>query len=125
MMAKKTSTIKDFERAEWKGFLEYRLSDAELAAASEWDLSDTDVIEAFINLTAKGYKLTVTYSAKSGASTATLMAGVEQGKASGWALSAKGEDARDAVKLLLYKHYHALEESWDAMLDVKRPVARG
>lgn len=125
MATKKVTANKDFERAEWKGFLEYRLSDTELLTAEEWDVSDTDLVEGVVNLTAKGYKLTVTYSSKTGAATATLMAGNEQGKLSGWALSARGRDGRDALKLLFYKHWHALEEDWASLLDVGKPVARG
>lgn len=125
LMAKKTTSTKDFVRTEWKGFLDYRLSDAELQAAEEWELSDTDLVEGVLSLTAKGYKLTASYSAKTGAATATLMAGVEQDKLNGWALSARGSDARDAIKLLFFKHWHSLEEDWSELLEVNKPVARG
>lgn len=125
MAAKKTGANRDFQRGDWQGFLEYRLSDAELLAAAEWEVSDTDIVEAIVNLIAKGYNLKTSYSVKTGAATATLIAGQEQGKLSGWAVSAKGTDGRDALKLLFYKHYHALDEDWTPLLDVGRPVARG
>lgn len=125
LMAKKTTPQNTYERAEWKGFLEYQMSDAELEAGTAWELGDADLLEGIVSLTGRGYKLTASYNAKSGAATATLMAGQEQGRLSGYALSAKGTDARDAMKLLFYKHWHILDEDWSGLLEVGKRVTRG
>jgi len=125
LMAKKTTPTSDFKRAEWKGFLERPFTEQELFEADQWTLDDVGICEGVVSLTAEGYKLTVSYSAQTKACTATLMAGEQQARLSGWALSAKGADGRDALKLLCYKHYHLLGEDWLPLLDVGKRVIRG
>lgn len=125
MMTKRTPQVKSFERAEWKGFVEHRLNDAELQAADDWEVSDAQMWEMFTAVEQKGYKLTVSYSAQTGSSTATMIAGNEQGKLSGWALSARGANGLDALKLLFYKHFHSLDEKWDDLIGSSKPVQRG
>lgn len=125
LMAKNVTPAKDFKRTEWKGFLERPMTDAELASADEWEVSDVQLIEGILALTNNGYKLTLSYSGKAKTATATLMAGDDHGRLAGYALSAKGADGREAIKLLMYKHYHLLEELWLPLLEVRPPIRRG
>lgn len=125
IMAKKKSVVQEFKRTEWKGFLEFHLTDAHLLAADEWEATDTDLLEWYCEMTVQGYKITGSHKSESGDSTATMMAGDLQGELSGWALSAKGRDGREALKLLMYKHNYALETDWAQLLGESRPVRRG
>jgi hypothetical protein len=125
LMAKNTSKTQDFKRDTWKGFLEYRLSDAELLAADEWELSDVNLVIGVMSLIENGYKFTASYKAETGVATCTLQASEALPKLSGWALSTKGANAREAIKLMLYKHFTALEEDWTPLLGADKPVQRG
>jgi len=125
IMPKKRTQVQDFKRTEWKGFLEFHLSDAHLLAADEWEASDTDLLEWYCEMTVQGYKITGSHKSEAGYSTATMMAGEVHGDLSGWALSAKGRDGREALKLLAYKHSYALETDWTQLLGVSKPISRG
>ena len=109
----------------WKGFLEYRLSDLELIDADEAVISDEELLDGVVTLTEGGYKFTASYNATSKTATATLQAGDALPKLVGWALSARGRDCREAIKLLLYKHHECLKGDWLPLLTVERPVQRG
>jgi len=124
MPAKRKTT--EFNReSTWKGFLEYRLSDLELIDADETVVSDEEMLESVIRLLETGYKFTASYSATTKTATATLQAGDALPKLTGWALSAKGSNGRDALKLLLYKHFECLKEDWTPLLGSERPAIRG
>lgn len=125
IMARNSKKTNDFQRDTWKGFVERRLTDQELFEATEWQFSDADMVECIVALTEVGYKFTASFNGATKAATATLHAGEPQGKSAGWALSAKGENARDALKLLMYKHYHILHEDWSELLGEKPFVQRG
>lgn len=122
----KKSAIPAFNRENnWKGFLEYRLSDLELIDADETVVSDEELLETYIGLVLDGYKITGTYKAATKTATATLQAGERQGDLAGWALSAAGSDPREALKLLFYKHFEALKGDWKPLLNADKPIRRG
>lgn len=125
VMATKSKKQPAFERAEWKGFLDVRLTDAQLEEADAWKCSPLQMLEGVHVLAMEGYKLTVSYSAQAGCSTATLMAGTQQGTASGYAVSARGENSADALKLLLFKHHFVLERDWTKLLTQPPAKKRG
>lgn len=125
LMAKKTSRQSDFDRPEWKGFLDYTLNEQELVAADAWKATSAQIWENVNGLLAEGYRLTLSYSANLRAYTATLQAGKEQGAAAGWALSARDAKAEGALKLLLYKHFAGLEQKWDTLLETPKRTIRG
>lgn len=124
MSAKKKTT--EFSReSSWKGFLEYRLSDLELMDADQAAITDEELLDGVVTLSDAGYKLTLSYNAVTKTATATLQAGETLPKLVGWALSARGVDGREAIKLLLYKHHECLKGDWTPLLSVERPVQRG
>lgn len=124
MPVKKKTTEFNRESA-WKGFLEYRLSDLELIDADEAVITDEELLDGVVTLSELGYKFTCSYNATSKTATATLQAGDALPKLTGWALSARGRDGREAIKLLLYKHHECLKGDWLPLLEVERPVQRG
>lgn len=115
----------EYSRPEWKGFLDYTLNEQELEAADAWKLTPAQMWEGINTLTAEGYRLTLSYSKQLAAYTATLQAGVEQGSASGWALSARDTKAEGALKLLLWKHYVGLDGDWKGITDAPKKATRG
>lgn len=124
-MPPKKQTQNFSRETSWKGFLEYRLSDMELLDADEQVVTDEDLLESVVNLVNSGYKLTASYSATTKTATATLQAGDALEKYSGWALSARDKDARNALKLLLYKHFECLKGDWASLLAAEKPIQRG
>lgn len=118
--------VNDFAReSTWKGFLEYRLSDLELMDADQAVITDEELLDGVVTLSESGYKFTLSYNATTKAATATLQAGDLLPKLTGWALSAKGRDGREAVKLLLYKHHECLKGDWLPLLTTEKPIQRG
>ena len=124
-MPTKRKTNEFVRESVWKGFLEYRLSDLELIDADEAVISDEELLDGVVTLSDAGYKLTLSYNAQNKTATATLQAGEVMPKLVGWALSAKGRDGREAIKLLLYKHHECLKGDWLPLLTTTKPVQRG
>ena len=88
-------------------------------------ITDEELLDGVITLSEAGYKFTLSYNPVSKAATATLQAGDAHPKLVGWALSARGTDGRDAVKMLLYKHHECLKGDWTGLLTAEKPVQRG
>lgn len=125
IMAAKPKKTEFTRESAWKGFLEYRLSDLELLDADEAVLSDEDLLDGVTTLVDAGYKFTLSYNAQTKTATATLQAGDALPKFTGWALSAKDQNGRGALKLLLYKHHECLKGDWTSLLTAEKPIQRG
>jgi len=124
-MPSKRKTNEFTRESAWKGFVEYRLSDLELMDADQAVITDEELLDGVVTLSEQGYKFTCSYNSVTKTATATLQAGEALPKLVGWALSARGRDGREAIKLLLYKHHECLKGDWLPLLAVERPVQRG
>jgi len=119
---KKTQPIKDSDKAEWKGFLDYRLTDEQLSALDEWKPKPAEVWAEVDAAIAAGFRFTLSYNVKTHLASCTMICDDSDQKYGGYALSSSDEDGALALKMAIFKHT-GLERDWTALMD-KAP-ARG
>jgi len=118
MVAKRKTTqpIKDSDKAEWKGFLDYRLSDEQLVALDEWKPKPADVWAEVDAAIAAGFRFTLSYNAKTHLASCTMICDDAEQKFGGYALSSFDEDGALALKMAIFKHT-GLERDWTKLMD--------
>lgn len=114
-----------FERSEWKGFLERKLTDAELADFDSQVVKAEEVLVSLEKLAGDGFQFKLSYSDKLKAFTATLVDQNPKSKTAGYALSAADDTAFKALSMLLYKFLVVLDGDLNALLTAERPSRRG
>lgn len=124
-MPKKPTANRTNERPEWKGFLERRLTDAELEAFDNEVTTDEDILAATVEITYAGYDVKLSYSERLTAYTCTLVDQDANRKTAGYALSAQDTTGREALRMALYKHFVILEQNWSSLLGGSPTVRRG
>lgn len=124
-MAKKQATSTVFDRPEWKGFLERTMTEQELLDADNLKLRPVDLWEHVDLAIASGFDFSFSYQAKTKTCTVTMKDQRPNSLTAGYALSAKGADAMDAVKLMLYKHEALLASDWNVLLQLPKRPTRG
>lgn len=99
---------------QWKGFVRCELSAAaKLALAERAQVAtDTDIIEALMEVIEEGYKLSAATHRENQAVTVGFY-DTQSGRSShGYTLSAHGKTLRKALLALLYKHNVILKGDW-------------
>lgn len=124
-MPKKPIPRNTNERPEWKGFIERRMSDAELEAFDNDQATDTDILAATVELAVSGYDIKLSYSERLKAFTCTLVDQDSSRKTAGYALSAQDATGREALRMACYKHFVILEGDWTHLLGGTPTVRRG
>lgn len=124
MSSKKAGTNFD-SKPQWKGFVERPLSDEELSQCDAWQPPDAELIEALSHMAETGYDVKLSYNSGRKVATATMIDNRPRLATSGYALSAMDGNCGKAYKMLVYKHYHLLEQSWDALLATPPRPKRG
>jgi len=119
---KTTQPIKDNGKAEWKDFLDYRLSDEQLAALDEWKPKPSEIWTEVDAAIAAGFRFTLSYNAKTHLASCTMICDDSSKKYGGYALSSADEDGALALKMAVFKHI-GLERDWTDLLD--RAPAKG
>lgn len=116
-------------KAQFRGFLEYRLTDDQLAELDEWQPSAMDVFAYCDKLLTGGIKISLSYNERTKLATCSLMderkklSDGEPNPAGGYMLSTSDTSCSLALKAGIYKHFMALEASWTALID--RPSQGG
>jgi len=113
---KTTQPIKDTDKAEWKGFLDFRLNDAQLAELDEWKPRPSDIWAEVDAAIAAGFRFTLSYNAKTHLASATMICDDTDKKYGGYALSSSDEDGALALKMAVFKHVK-LAHDWTSLLD--------
>lgn len=124
-MAGRKATTQGYQKPEWKGFVERVLSEDELAQCDEWKPKPAEIIEAMCALSQAGYDLKISYNAAKEQGNATLVDQRAKLPTTGYALSARGTNCADALKILVYKHYHLLGGDWSTLLSQTPRTKRG
>lgn len=124
-MAGKKTTPTFASRPEYKGFLEYKLSDVELEECDGWHEKDEEIWEYVHALIENNYDVSLSYSHKSKLTTVTLKDQSPTRKTAGYYLSAQDESATAAIKLAIWKHFKVLEQDWTRLLDQPVKARRG
>jgi len=125
MPAKRGKANTQFERQEWKGFVERPLSDDELQQADDYKIKPAELAEAMCALSEAGYDIKLSYNQQHKSASATIVDQRPNLRTSGYALSARGTNCVDAFKLLLYKHTVLLAQDWQGLLEQPRRSQRG
>src|SRR6266567_4740829 len=84
---KKQDPIKDASKAEWKGFLDYRLDEVELSELDQWKPKPPDLWSEIDEMIGAGYRLTLTYNAKMHLASCTIIDDSNTRPSGGFALS--------------------------------------
>jgi len=119
---KKVDPIVQEDKAEWKGFLDYRLSDAELEELDSWKPRPTDVFAEVDAAITTGFRFTLTYNLKTKLASCTIICDDASKRYGGYALSSSDEDGAGALKMAIFKHVK-LGRVWDEL--VGKDVPRG
>lgn len=97
---------------EWKGFVNYVLSETDKEQYSLWGVDDHDLWLLVAGHQQCGYKLSVSFNAKNDTFNATYVCNDEKSPNKGYCLSAFAPDWYNAVKILAYKHDVVLDGLW-------------
>jgi len=111
----KRDAIKDTDKAEWKGFLDYRLTDEELNDLDNWKPKPTEIWAEVDGAIAAGYRFTLTYNAKTHLASCTIIDDNPTRPSGGYALSSSDEDGALALKMAVFKHVR-LDRTWQSLL---------
>lgn len=116
---------RNFDRVEWKGFLERRLTDAELEAFDNEILNPAEILVSIDKLAGEGFQFKLSYSGMLRAYTATMIDQRQGSRTVGYALSAADDSGLKALGMLLYKFLVVLDGDIEQLLDAERPARRG
>jgi hypothetical protein len=117
----KRDPIKDDDKAEWKGFLDYRLTEEELVELDNWKPKPSEIWTEVDAAIASGYRFTLTYNAKTHLASCTMIDDSGARESGGYALSSGDEDGALALKMAIFKHLR-LERTWASVLGTPRGV---
>jgi len=123
IMARRKVEDQREKRATFQGFLDFRLTADQLEEMDEWLPTPAQIWELVDKLMNDGYRLTLSYSAKTKTASCTLMDDNPARKSGGWGLSSADGDAAHALKAACYKHFLVLQGTWATLLDT--PIVRG
>lgn len=105
-------TGKGKQKVEWKGYVNWTLSEQHKATFKKWLETEPKIDELIQKVTEDGYDLKIRYDAYNACMSAQLYCtNVLDGNA-GWCLSMRSSDWYTAVLRVLYVHFVALEEVW-------------
>lgn len=104
-------------RPSWKGFLDMRLDDEQLAELDEWQPSSLEVFEAVDGILLSGYRLTVSYNPSTKLATCTIIDDDKKRPSGGFGLSTADMNSAAALKAAVYKHSLVLQGDWSSLLD--------
>jgi len=126
-MAGKTRTNerRNDNTPEWKGFLDRKLSDDELAGLDAWKPTAAQIWNSVDAAIQSGFRFTLSYNGKTKLASVTQIDNREKSKTAGYALSSADTDGALALKMALYKHYQVLNEDWDQLSDAAPRARRG
>ncbi len=116
MANNKANDKKTAARASWKGFLDFRLDDAQLTELDEWQPSALELMENVDGIMFDGYRFTLSYNKQTKLATCTLIDDVKERVSGGYGLSTSDATAALALKAAVYKHALVLERSWASLV---------
>jgi len=120
---KPKDAIRDTSKAEWKGFLDFRLTDELLAELDNWKPTPKQIWEVMDKLIASGYRATLSYNPRTHLASCTLIDDDPTRKTGGYALSSADEDGALALKMATFKHLK-LGEDWSSLLGHDAPKGK-
>lgn len=122
---KRNPERREGERAEWRGFVDRRLDDDELAALDESKPKPSELFAAIDDIVQGGYRFMLSYNLRTKLVSVTIVDDNPDRKSGGYALSSSDEDAAGALKMAVYKHVVLLKSDWTPLLDAPPKLRRG
>jgi len=113
------------DRATWKGFLDFRLTDEQLDACDDWKPKPTDVFLEVDKMLGTDFRLTLSYNKRTKLASCTIIDDDPSRKSAGYALSSSDENGAAALKLAVFKHTKILNGDWSSLLDTPPKSRRG
>ena len=107
--AKTTPKLPD---AEWKGFINYVLSEADKAEYDKWEIHDHDLWLLVAGHEQCGYKLSCSFNGKNDTFNANYICNDTTSPNKGYCLSAFAPDWYHAIRVLAFKHEVILDGVW-------------
>lgn len=120
---KKRDPIPDNSKAEWKGFLDFRLDEDLLVELDQWKPKPAELWAEIDEMIGAGYRLTLTYNAQRHLASCTIIDDSNTRPSGGWALSSSDSDGALALKMAVFKHLK-LERTWLSLLDKPQTFGR-
>ena len=120
---KKRDPIPDSSKAEWKGFLDYRLSDDDLVELDGWKPKPQELWSEIDEMIKAGYRFTLSYNAKTHLASCTMIDDSNMRPSGGYAISSADSDGALALKMAVFKHLK-LERTWLGLLEKPQPMGR-
>lgn len=125
-MARRQTKVKDAirqeDKAEWVGFLDFRLTDELLGELDEWKPKPADIWAEVDAAIATGYRFTLSYNPRTHLASCTIICDDASKAWGGYALSSSDEDGALALKMAVFKHTK-LGGDWSSLLN--QPQQRG
>lgn len=118
---KPQATVK--EKAEWIGFLEFRLTDAELEELDAWKPKPQDIWDAVDSACTAGFRFTLSYNNRTKLASCTIVDDDASRKTGGYALSSADENGALALKMATFKHLK-LATDWTSLLGHDAPKGK-
>jgi len=124
-MANKTKNAKSggTEKAAWVGFLDFRLTDAELEELDAWKPKPQDIWDIVDVAIRDNYRFTLSYNARLEVASCTMIDDNPSRKTGGYALSSADTNGALALKMMTFKH-SKLAWDWEILLGRSIPKAR-
>lgn len=112
IMAAKAKVQPKADKAEFKGFVNYVLNDADKGLYEKWDIDDHDLWLLVAGHNQCGYKLSVSFNQQNDSFSATYMCNDAASPNAGYCLSAFAPDWYNCLKILAFKHEVVLDGVW-------------
>lgn len=106
-------------------FIQYRLSDEELAQAHNAAENFADVVEIFDQMIGEGYKLSASYDAYGGGTQVFMTPSNKGNVNAGYTLTARAPSLTAAVAVLCWKHYTLFAQDWPKEPDSRKGTGWG
>lgn len=104
---------KPIEKPQWKGFWDCHLSDEQRKAFAAWDVTTDELFGSIDYLLDRSYKITLTVGNGGNSFIASITCNAQKLKWSGYTMTSYAPSAWEALKLLVFKHFHILSEDWN------------
>lgn len=113
------------EKAQWKGFLDRRLDEAELEQLDAWQPDAAEVWGLVDDMIQAGYRFTLSYNSRTKLASVTIIDDDGKRKSGGFAISTADEDGALALKAAVFKHVTLLGGDWALLLQTPPRGKRG
>ena len=100
------------QKPTWKGYREVRVGAEDVAAFTKAGTDHVEMLEKLANLTAAGYKVSVSYDKGNDCAIVSLTCNDRNSPDAGYTMTSRGPDVERALAFALYKHFELCGGVW-------------